>query len=123
MSTSVIDAFSQAVSSLGDDINGNLDLSPTITPVLDLSAVSADASKLTTMLDTTSPRIRASVIGAPSKTVRGSDTDSKNSDTSNSGPSLSFVQNNYSPKSLSRIDIYRDTKNQFSQLKGVLDKI
>lgn len=123
MSTSVIDAFSQAVSSLGDDINGNLDLSPTITPVLDLSAVSTDASKLTTMLDTTSPRIRASVIGAPSKTVRGSDPDSKNSDTSNSGPSLSFVQNNYSPKSLSRIDIYRDTKNQFSQLKGVLDKI
>lgn len=123
MSSSVIDAFSQAVSNLGDDIDGNLDLSPTITPVLDLSAVSTDAAKLTTMLDTTSPRIRASVIGAPFKTGSGSDSGEKNSDTSKNGTSLSFVQNNYSPKSLSRIDIYRDTKNQFSQLKGVLDKI
>jgi len=28
-----------------------------------------------------------------------------------------FTQNNYSPKSLSRQDIYRQTKNQFAQFK------
>lgn len=123
MSSSVIDAFSKAVSDLGNDVDGNLDLSPTITPVLDLSAVTMDAQRLNTMLDTSSPRIRASVIGAPFKTVHGSDTGSKDSEASKGGTNLSFVQNNYSPKSLSRIDIYRDTKNQFSQLKGVLDKI
>ena len=34
--------------------------------------------------------------------------------------SYTFVQNNYSPKSLSRMDIYRDTKNMFAQAKGAL---
>ena len=32
-------------------------------------------------------------------------------------PSINFVQNNYSPKALSRIDIYRQTKNLLSQSK------
>lgn len=31
-----------------------------------------------------------------------------------------FTQNNYSPKALSRYDIYRDTRNQISRLKGVV---
>ena len=30
-----------------------------------------------------------------------------------------FTQNNYSPKSLSSLEIYRQTKNQFAMLKGV----
>ena len=36
------------------------------------------------------------------------------------GASYSFVQNNYSPKALSRVDIYRQTKNQFTAMKEVL---
>lgn len=34
------------------------------------------------------------------------------------GTAISFVQNNYSPKSLSAIDIYRDTKNALSAVQG-----
>lgn len=34
------------------------------------------------------------------------------------GGSYSFVQNNYSPKSLSRIEIYRQTQNQFNNWKA-----
>ena len=34
-------------------------------------------------------------------------------------PSQTFIQNNYSPKALSNIEIYRQTKNQFAMLKGV----
>ena len=33
---------------------------------------------------------------------------------------ISFTQNNYSPKSLTRYEIYRQTQNQISQLKGAL---
>ena len=32
--------------------------------------------------------------------------------------SYNFVQNNYSPKSLSRLEIYRQTKNQIAMLQG-----
>ena len=36
------------------------------------------------------------------------------------GLGTTFIQNNYSPKALSRIEIYRDTRNLFSQAKGAL---
>lgn len=35
---------------------------------------------------------------------------------------LTFVQNNYSPKALSRIDIYRQTRNQLTFAKEVINK-
>lgn len=35
-------------------------------------------------------------------------------------PSVKFEQNNYSPKALTEIEIYRQTKNQLSQLKSAL---
>jgi hypothetical protein len=31
-----------------------------------------------------------------------------------------FIQNNYSPKALSRMEIYRQTRNQISMVKGVV---
>jgi hypothetical protein len=36
------------------------------------------------------------------------------------GTSVKFEQNNYSPESLSEIEIYRQTKNQLSQLRSAL---
>nr|DAP67327.1 MAG TPA: tail tape measure [Caudoviricetes sp.] len=36
--------------------------------------------------------------------------------------SFNFTQNNYSPKALSRIDIYRQTRNQFSTVKDMIKK-
>jgi hypothetical protein len=33
---------------------------------------------------------------------------------------IQFTQNNYSPESLSNIDIYRQTKNQLAQARPVL---
>ena len=47
--------------------------------------------------------------------TRGGDTVTNN--TANN--TYNFVQNNTSPKSLSRLDIYRQTKNQIAMLKGV----
>jgi hypothetical protein len=44
--------------------------------------------------------------------------DNSENDPSNRG--ISFVQNNYSPKALSRLEIYRQTRNQIHQLKGAL---
>ena len=35
---------------------------------------------------------------------------------------FSFTQNNYSPKALSRKEIYRQTKNQFAMAKGVVSR-
>ena len=37
-----------------------------------------------------------------------------------SGNTYTFTQNNYSPKALSRTDIYRQTQNQFAVMKGTV---
>ena len=36
-------------------------------------------------------------------------------------PTIEFTQNNYSPKSLSSTDIYRQTKNQFTAIERMLE--
>lgn len=49
--------------------------------------------------------------------VAGNTTPINNTNTSNNN--YNFVQNNYSPKSLSRMEIYRQTQNQIALIKGV----
>jgi len=43
------------------------------------------------------------------------------SETGEAAP-IQFTQNNYSPESLSSIEIYRQTKNQLSQARPVITK-
>ena len=50
-----------------------------------------------------------------SANVTGEDSDSTGK---NQNGGMTFIQNNYSPKELSRIDIYRQTKNQFAMLRS-----
>ncbi|MFR8471686.1 MAG: hypothetical protein ACLVB2_02860, partial [Clostridium fessum] len=46
----------------------------------------------------------------------------QNEDTNpNTGNSYNFTQNNYSPKALSRTEIYRQTKNQFSAMERMVE--
>lgn len=105
------------LSSLLSFINGNMDLSPTIKPVLDLEDVQKKSKILNTMFSSNlaiSTGARFSANSSSSKVDNGPSENKSNS--------FQFIQNNYSPKALSRIEIYRRTKNQFSEIKGLIDK-
>lgn len=79
---------------------------PTIKPRLDMSDVDPALSNMNAV---------ASYMGN-----RGVE---KSQETEPSTPaSFNFTQNNYSPKALSRIDIYRQTRNQFSTVKDMIKK-
>ena len=92
-----------------------MDLQPTIRPVLDLSGVRSEANHLSAILS------KGQAIKISSFMNRDLSVSDQNAETIPSvGNTYSFVQNNYSPKALSRIDIYRQTKNQFSVWKGVV---
>lgn len=79
---------------------------PTIKPRLDMSDVDPALSNMNAV---------ASYMGS-----RGVE---KSQETEPSTPaSFNFTQNNYSPKALSRIDIYRQTRNQFSTVKDMIKK-
>ena len=110
------DGLSNAISKINELVEGDIDTQPTIRPVLDLSDIQAGTNKLDTLFS----QSRASSIDAGMNRTSGDDI--LNGETNPlKGNSFSFTQNNYSPKPLSRLDIYRQTKNQFSAMKGLVE--
>lgn len=105
-----------AVSKIGAFIENGIDSQPTIRPLLDLSDVTEGAGRLSALLS----RNQAMKISAGME-HEGTGIVQNGGITPTSGNNYNFTQNNYSPKALSRIDIYRQTKNQFSALKGLVE--
>ena len=116
MATSAKDGLRNTISKISDCIDSSIDSQPTIRPVLDLSQVKEGAGQLSAMLSKNQAMAISS--GIERETTSKVQNDNK---TPAVGNSYNFVQNNYSPKALSRIDIYRQTKNQFSAMKGLVE--
>lgn len=116
MAAAAKNGLSNAISKIREFVDGEMEVQPTIRPVLDLSEVRSSAGRLTAILS------RSQAMKISSSMNRETTGEIQNGDgTPSVGNSYSFVQNNYSPKALSRIDIYRQTKNQFSALKGLVE--
>lgn len=101
-----------------------------ITPVIDMSDVMDALDNFdSTYRPTIKPRLDMSDVDPALSNMnavasymanRGVE---KSQETKPSTPtSFNFTQNNYSPKALSRIDIYRQTRNQFSTVKEMIKK-
>ena len=106
--------FQDAFSNISDLINGIFSdgvSDPTIRPTLDLTDVISGASGISDLFGTNT--IDVDGMFKNSSDLLGDDL--------TSGGGVTFIQNNYSPKSLSRLDIYRQTKNQISTIKGVVN--
>ena len=59
--------------------------------------------------------INASMTRTPGESIQNGDPNA-----TPTGASFNFTQNNYSPKALSRVEIYRQTKNQFSAMERMV---
>ncbi len=117
MAAAAKNGLGNAISKVRDFVGGNIDVQPTIRPVLDLSEVRSGAHTLSALLS----KRQAMSISAGIERQNSGVVQNEEDISPKAGNSYSFVQNNYSPKSLSRIDIYRQTKNQFSALKGLVE--
>jgi hypothetical protein len=108
-----------AMSAIPDAISGMSDLNPVITPVLDLTQVQVGADQMNAMINT-APVVGSTSFGQASS-ISSSQAPSITSSDNTGQPvtSITYEQNNYSPEALSEIDIYRQTKNQLSQLRTV----
>jgi len=106
MAESTMTSFRNAIQMIDDAINGDLELSPVITPTLDLSYLNRQANGVGHLFDAS--------VG-----LRYQNEDAENQ---NGQPATSqtFIQNNYSPKSLSPEELYRQTKNQFAMARKVV---
>lgn len=112
---SPVSGISKAIRKVSNAVNGGLDVRPVIRPVLDLSDVKTKKAELGALFG----RKYVSSISS-SMNKKASERTSQNGSTSGSSTTYKFEQNNYSPKALSRVEIYRQTRNQFSALKGVV---
>lgn len=122
---SIINNMRDAIGTAYDILTTDGDMNPTITPVLDLSDIQNRSKSIGTMFNSKSFQLDANlgtIHTASENTSRLNDMlRGMNTQNNKGGNSYNFVQNNYSPKALSRLEIYRQTKNQFAQMKGVVN--
>ena len=111
-----LDALRNTVSKISDVINSDVDMQPTVRPVLDLSDLKDGVAQLDTMFNRRQALTLSSSIGQRAIV----EADQNGSNSSEKSNTYQFVQNNYSPKSLSRVEIYRQTKNQFSTFERMI---
>lgn len=110
-----------AMDEIAKTVDRNLDMTPTIRPVVDLTDIKSGGAQIggilgkSVDLSTTMSKLAmaSSGIGGDSQIIMNG---------GESVPSVSLTQNNYSPKPLSRYDIYKNTQNQLLTLKGMLKR-
>lgn len=116
MADSAKTGLGNAIAKIKDMIDNGVDGQPTIRPILDLSDVEEKSHRLNTLFS----RSQALTVSTGIAAARGRNL--QNEDTNpNTGNSYNFTQNNYSPKALSRTEIYRQTKNQFSAMERMVE--
>ena len=96
-----VETMKQTIAGISKMVEDGVD-DPVIKPVLDLSDIASGARTISSLLGSNA------TYG-----VSGSLDNLQNGKLGVGG--TTFIQNNYSPKALSRADIYRQTRNQFSQ--------
>ena len=106
----------EALRRASDYFQNESDLEPRITPVLDLTNVRSGMNRLNSYMS------RRTAMSVSSYMNGDYDSEIQNGSSGERGTAINFVQNNYSPKALSRIEIYRQTRNQLSMMKGLVRK-
>lgn len=91
-----------------DTFGSDSEWKPVITPVLDMSGVEPGLRNLNAIAGYRAPQV--------------TETNARMDTGDNADSQVTFNQYNYSPKALTRLEIYRQTKNQLSMMKGVARK-
>lgn len=108
--TNALTSLSESMAHVATVFSHDFDVQPVITPVLDLTNVEAGARSINATV--------SNVKGLSVQAAMSPDAETASIQNGNTSSQIQYIQNNYSPKSLSRIEIYRQTRNQLAALKG-----
>lgn len=123
-------ALAASLSKVSDMVNEELDMSPVITPVIDLSSVRSGVGAIDTLMtdvgtiDTDSVRLNIGKASTAMSLNKGS-VDLEATGQNGSEPSvvnINMNQTNVSPKALDPFQVYRQTRNQLSQVRDAILK-
>lgn len=117
-----LDAIKNTMAGITDTVANDLDANPVIAPVLDLTSLQKEAKRINDLLlaETLTADVsfkQASSISADRETERVA---TANTPSETPQTLVQLEQNNYSPKALSHVEIYRQTKNQLALAKEAL---
>jgi phage-related protein len=118
-----VNAMAGVMAAIAAAVDQNVDFTPTITPVLDLSAVTSGANSLGNVFGNQTLNVGAVAAALPTIPGRADNFGvGTNADTppNQNGTTFNFTQTNNSPKTLSQLDIYRQTQRQLDQMKGLM---
>ena len=124
MGKTAILSMSKTLSQISTALPNTKDLQPVISPVLDLTAVKQGAEQIPDMfkgdpISVENAYARISSIYQNDNLNTPNATDNYSNLPNKGGPPITFNQYNNSPAALSSADIYRQTKNQLSQARGL----
>lgn len=117
-----IKTMTKTIRGLSAILSSDMDMTPVVTPVLDLTQFRRDSAQLSALVPSrtvaTTSYGQASDISTASQVTQ--DAVAAQTQANQNGSTIKFEQNNYSPTALSEIDIYRQTKNQLALAKKAL---
>jgi tape measure domain-containing protein len=118
LGTQAMNSMQRSIQNISGMVSAEMDKNNLIlTPILDLTQVRSQAQELS-KLTTVSP-ITAAVSLKQASNISPITPDAQTV-AALGGSAVHFEQNNYSPKALTEVEIYRQTRNQLSQLKTSL---
>lgn len=103
-----LQSMQDAINRIMEFVDGDLDTSPVITPVIDLDSVRKQAEEMNGLFGDMSAHVNAALYPQ------------NQNGQSNTNNGMTFIQNNYSPEALDRLEIFRQTRNQFAQAKQII---
>ena len=123
MATEVVKGAKKILGELDTAVLTHVNRAPVIAPVLDLTQVEQGAKRMGSLMGSQHIKAdlsykNASVINAEDRLRRRAEADVEEP---KAPTTFEFHQTNNSPKALSAIEIYRQTRNQFSLAKEALD--
>lgn len=114
-----LDTMQTALKNLYDVMPDNINLDPTITPVLDLSKLTTDASKIDGMMG--GAKLSADLSLNSARSLASSEQDRADIDSENAQYGdvtyLDYVQNINAPSAVPAAEVYLNTKGQLSMAK------
>lgn len=121
LGSSTIDILKKSISNISEALSNEVDMDPTIRPILDLSMVKKDALKIDSIISPGNIRPKYSYDRANGISVESDASKNQimndNTQPPKSGDTITFNQTNTSPKALSNAEIYRQTKNQLATVR------
>jgi hypothetical protein len=126
MGDTAIKAVTKSMSKISDAVSSIIDVTPTIRPVLDLSAVKKDASQINGILSARTISLEKATASANSANF-GYEENRRDATDADGQPTgeravFNYTQINNSPKAISEVETYRNTKNLLSVAKGEIGK-